>query len=630
MTQEAPATGAHPRVITPPTEAEGRDSFSRLWMAAVVACFVVAGHVWSVDTGLWLDDHSHFDHLRNGDWSFRSAVDAAELGIIGEVMDLWGRRETGLRFFRPIAFWIMRAEYTVGDWSPAVMHAFSMGWHFLCCMLVGALAMRCLGRRFWATVAASLMAIHPGHMATVQWIACQTEMMTTAFLLIGVLAYARHSGWPDRMFVRRYGEADQAEVLRTPPRTVTFAGIVTVICYMLALGCRENAVLFPLVCWLGDRLFGTARRRWVRWEHVAMGCGLVAYLVLRWVMLGGFPLPGKPYLMPIWDLGFPEFALHKISIYMIGLFAYVPVVPIGGRMYLADRPEWLYGGLVGTLLLLLAIRLLYRRSRGVTWAIVWLVCLFAPVIPVFASSHHLYLPGVAAALLMAAGLGALGGLRLPWGGRAPRPARWFCGLLIVVHVVALVTLTRAMGFAYSRGTLAEDLLVDDVVRRGRPIAEGDHLFFINIPVTAYYAVPAIKARLGLEELHGHVLTFSPDLLRMESPGEVEWQDRHRIRIRSGPDNRYLEGVTGQMLLGAMDLTGLTEKGRINAGLFAVTPHGIDDQGIRELVFEFNEPLDSPAYHFFYGSPRFAAYPLDVSRWLRERSSATTRTAADMP
>ena len=51
-------------------------------------------------------------------------------------MDLWGRKVVGLRFFRPVAFWILRIEYTIADWNPVWMHAFSLGWHALVGLLV--------------------------------------------------------------------------------------------------------------------------------------------------------------------------------------------------------------------------------------------------------------------------------------------------------------------------------------------------------------------------------------------------------------------------------------------------------------------------------------------------------------
>jgi len=624
-------------------------------MVGTIALFVLAGHIWSLGTGLYLDDHAHFEHLYRGDWSLRSAVEASRLGIVGEVMDLWGRREAGLLFFRPIAFWIMKIEYTAAAWQPAIMHLFSMLWHFGCCLLVAALAMRCLGRWFWATVAASLMAIHPGHMATVYWVACQTELITTTFLLIGILAYSRHAGWPQPLLTRHLGTDTRFRSTAPPARTITLSGLVAVLCYGLALGCRENAVLFPLVCWAGDRLFGSPRAGRLRWEYVCMGCLLALYLALRWHMLGGFPLPAKPYLMPVTDPEFPKFAIDKISIYLTALFLFVPVVPIGGRVFFSTRPLWLYGGLAVVALILVLIWLGYRRSRTLTWPMIWIGCFLAPVLPVFASSHHLYLPGVGMALLVGAGLAALRGAWSP-SSRAlqdsdgtikePRASAraaaqtstaipvlltffriWASRFLLVTLALGLTTMTWCLGFAYARGTLVEDLLIDDVAHRGREISNGDHLFFINMPVLAYYAIPALRARLGLEELHGHVLTFAPDLLHMESPGRLDVLDAHQLRIRSARENRYLEGVTGQMLLGVMNLTDAARKRRqLDADLFTVTPTEVDEQGIRELLFEFKQRLDSPEYHFFFGSPQFMAYPItlaDHSAINRQRPSRTT-------
>ncbi len=172
------------------------DGFSLPLAGLILAMFVGLGHGLSVRTGLYLDDYAHYEHLQDGDWSYRSAVDAARLGIVGEVLDLWGRQEAGLRFYRPVAFWIMRAEYTLVHWRPFAMHLFSLAWHFGCCALIGVIVAKFLGRRFWGLVAACLMAIHPGQASTVQWIACQTELMTTFFLLTGVLAYAKHACWP--------------------------------------------------------------------------------------------------------------------------------------------------------------------------------------------------------------------------------------------------------------------------------------------------------------------------------------------------------------------------------------------------------------------------------------------------
>jgi hypothetical protein len=157
-------------------------------------------------------------------------------------------------------------------------------------------------------------------------------------------------------------------------------------------------------------------------------------------------------------------------------------------------------------------------------------------------------------------------------------------------------------------------VVKDVKRQVRPLRDGDHLFFINLPVLSYYAIPSIEQELGYRDLRGHVLVFSPDLIRMESPSAVEFLDRHRLRVRAPADKRYLAGTTGTMLLGVMGIDKNLKQGQqLDGGLFTVTITDMDPEGVRELLFTFREPVDSPNYHFYLGSPQFMAYELPVPR-----------------
>lgn len=578
--------------------------------SGVIALFVLVGHLASIDTGLYLDDHAHYEHLRHYDWSFQSAVKSSRLGIVGDVMDLWGRHEAGLLFFRPIAFWIMKIEYTLVGFQPLGMHLFCLGWHFVCCLLTAALAMRFLGSRFWATVAGSLMAIHPGHMATVYWIACQTELLGTALVLTSVLAYAHYARWPIPVLS---SPGTPASALQPQAGASALFGLLVVAAYALALGCRENCILLPLVCWAGDWLCRSPGRRVLRPIIILMLLVTAGYFALRWQALGGFPLPAKPYLMPISDPQFPIYCLEKAAIYLIGLGLFIPIVPIGGNMFFASRWGLLAGGVAIVVLLLAVVWWRHRRTTGgVGWLLLWMACFFAPVMPVFASSHHLYLPGVGMTLLMAAGL-RLCALR--GDGRASSPARlWTAGTGMGVLAIGLSALTWAMGFTFSRGTLVEDVFIDNVVQRGKPIREGDHLFFINMPVLAYYAAPAIRCQLGLRELHGHVLTFAPDLLGMQRSSTLEIPDEHTLRLTAGAEDRYLEGITGQILRGMMSLEHQARAGEaIDAGAFTVTPLEVDERGIRQLSFRFTEPLAQDGYHFYFGSPQFMAYPVEVGR-----------------
>jgi hypothetical protein len=105
----------------------------------------------------------------------------------------------------------------------------------------------------------------------------------------------------------------------------------------------------------------------------------------------------------------------------------------------------------------------------------------------------------------------------------------------------------------------------------------------------------------------HVLTYSPDLLRMEHPCRLEQLDEHRFRIRIEGDRHWFSGALGRFLIEA-----LRPSGRLNTGdevrgeLFDAVVRDVDGDGVRELEFVFHEPLASERFCFYLGTPSCAA------------------------
>lgn len=635
--------------LSPAPACPAGEMITRWLMGVLVALFVVTGYAPSLRFGLWFDDHAHFLHLKEAGWSHRRAVEAAYLAVPGEVMDYWGRSEPLIRYYRPVAFTLMKIEYVLAGWRPEIMHGFSMGWHFLCAMLVGSLAMKFLGSRTWATVAACLMAIHPAHVGTVTWIACQTELMTTFFQLIAILAYSRHARWGELFtysdatmvgqsqgwFAGRLMEATALPSVLTadPDRRVSPAILLSLSCFAMALGCRENAVVLPVVCWLGDRLCGAGRRGWLRWEHVAMAVMVIAYLCIRHWALQGFYSLTWDRMAGISHLEMIRFLFDKPVVYLTGIFCCVPIVPGLTVGQPGGPPLALYAVAVAMFAAFLVIYRLFGRSPAVLWPVAAMLVTMTPTIPIYPSAHHLYLPSVGGVILMTSFMGLVGGIRRAPGQRLSRFRKWVLGAILASHAAGLTIVTVWRGHGLEVGTLPEDLLVEDVISRSpKPIRSGDHLFFINVPrMAALYPSCAVRARNGLSELYAHGLTYSPDALIMQAPGELQVLDRHRLRVRAPRESPYLGGMGGRVLRSMLGLPELKTGDTFRADLdryevkrdaddavsggdwYTVVIKEADDEGIRELEFVFNRPLDSPDYHFYFGSPQFMAYPVDVSR-----------------
>lgn len=621
-------------------------------IAAALLAGLIAGFFGrSIGYGLVLDDYNHRAELRAVDGSFRSLVEASHLGDPQRRVRMWWQDDADLYFFRPLAFLLMRATYVLGGWRPEVMHAASLGWFFAGAMLVYALTRRATGAFGWALLAAVVFVLHPNNFMAPRWIACQNELMATAFVLAGLLAYGWFSDW----------WSGRSAAHRGPTRWVWFA--LAMLCLAAALGCRESAVvLLPLVmlgdwacgcrivgvregilkpavtepgaqsdgsdttaaCWSGrptvcpDTLQPHRRDAGATWvsgrilvAYALMVATIAAYLVLRHAMLGPLTIPQKPYAYPPGEPGFVAFVAGKLGYYLLGLWACVPIVGFSGQEQLRSHPA-LFAGAVAVILALWAVLLVRFRGRRRIWLWLGLATLpLTPVLPVFASSHHLYLPiagvGIAVALVgswLAEGVrqGSRRRLRVCQAGLATAIA-----MVLAAFAGAAVVIDQAVEGLSASGQLT----IRQVLHFGGPFAPGDKLFFINLPMLAFNCMPAIEEARDVAPLEGYVLTFAPAFLGMARPGRLEQLDDHRLRVSlDGPG--YFSGLIGRSILQGIGRDRPWAVGTtFSTAEFTVIVADADATGVQAFIFSFRRPLRDPSYHFFFGSPTFDAYPVQV-------------------
>lgn len=580
----------------------------QFWGAVLLLAVLIGGmHGRSVFYGLFLDDHAHFKQLRECGWSLRELVDACRLELVGGVVDYWWLPDVTLRFFRPVSFAVMKLSYTLTGWSPAALHVLSMLWHLANCAMLMLLLNRLGARPLLALGVAALFSIHPGHVATVQWIAVQTELMVTAFLIGATLCWARYRGW--------WGE---------PPAGPHLAGGAIVL-YALALGCRENAIMLPAILLIGDWV--TLRPRGLRvfdarwWVPGLIVAALTAgYLALRTTMLGEASLPPKPYVIGPGDAGFVRFLVDKTCYYLLGEFLLVPIIPFGGVRYFREIPAWFYG-LTATVLVLPLLCVLLSRRRPAVWlGFAWLLLFMLPVLPAFESPHHLYLPGIGwtifAMLLFQLGAGAA----------QPGESR----VAMVRHSIAW---TFGVGFgcllgmvsyfstlATDVGQTVEDLVADEVCSAEPPIRSGETVYVFNLPILAHYLQLSIEERLGVEDVRVHALTWSTRVLGNRTPSELRVVDDRTLEVEVA-DDRWFAGPLGHLVAEANGRPLPVDIGRpvvrpefrverIDAG-GAGDGGSAGADGIAALRFVFAEPLTRPGVRVFWGSTERWACPVPI-------------------
>ena len=111
-----------------------------------LAALIAVSHGRSLRYGLFMDDYAHFRQLQECGWSIGELAAACRLELVGGILETWSMPDITLRFFRPLAFGLMKLTYSLCGWSPGVMHVASLVWHLAVTLLLMSLLRR-LGAR---------------------------------------------------------------------------------------------------------------------------------------------------------------------------------------------------------------------------------------------------------------------------------------------------------------------------------------------------------------------------------------------------------------------------------------------------------------------------------------------------
>lgn len=553
-----------------------------------LALLIAVHHGRSIGYGLFMDDYAHFRQLQECGWSIGELAAACRLELVGGILETWSMPDITLRFFRPLAFGLMKLTYSLCGWNPGVMHVASLVWHLAVTLLLMSLLRRLGATAGLSWTVSALFAIHPAHVATVQWIAAQSELMVTAFLLSATLCYLN----------ARERSADGR--IRWILSSIAF--------FILALGCRENAIVFPLLVAALEISGARPGRRGRIGYLVALVAAAIIYLALRSYYLGGIALPPRPYVVPPGAPDFLPFVANKLCYYLLGEFLLVPCVPLSGLSYLTAHPAAFYGSSAVIIILLLTACIRHLRRLELLGPI-WLVVSMAPVLPAFESPHHLYLPGIGWAIVIMIVLRAFGRARnARFQARRPRKALML-GCITAMAVV-FSGVTFFYGLALDTAQSVEDRIVDEVVSSPSPPRNGDTLYFLNLPLIGHYVRLAVEHETGVRGLRAVVLTWSPRVLGMATPAEWTPVNERTIEVRIAGD-RYFSGPIGVLVAQTSGRSRpIDPRETLRHNGVTVELIEADQRGIAALRFTFDQPLGTSAARLYWGSTVRWATPIE--------------------
>jgi len=290
------------------------------------------------------------------------------------------------RFSPTTGLWTLLSRDAIGgtySWRPMLQLSFALNhvlwgvnpfgyrlmalvWHAAAACMVYALTVPLTGR--WrAGGAATVFAVHPLHVESVSWTCAQGSLMTTAFVLLALLAFVH---WRVRG-----GRA-----------------VWVLIPFALALAAQENAVVLPALVVATDVLLpdGTAQRRRRVALYAAMLAVLAGFFWVRRVVspaLLNFTMVGFDPRWPVTMGGLVRFLMTKVGLTGALLLtldsAASGVLPVVGMLGVAALAWWRLGSAVGL------------------WGLLWIGIAFAPfsLLLLGPVPRYLHLPAAGFALV---------------------------------------------------------------------------------------------------------------------------------------------------------------------------------------------------------------------------------------
>lgn len=572
------------------------------------ANFAAHGHaLWD---GLFLDDHWHVLRLAENNWSLRELFEATTIAP-DRFMAMWWQEESlSWWYVRPFAVFVAKVVYHLSEGSVKALHVVSILLHLVNALMVHHLVLRMSRRRFWAVVAALLVVVYSHSVYAVAWLAAQNALLQTTLTLGGLLLYARASRLDLYAGPRDEDALSELQPRRAPP--LAWPALVGFFaCWGLGLFSRESAVVLPVFAVAFDLAFGG--RHYLRARlglYTVMAVFAGAFILWR-VVFFDHPMPDF-YVQRPGGFEYIFWWTAKLLHYLTATVWLSPmsIGPSGRFNPWRETP----GDIVLMVVILAVMSVGYymaaRRVRGFWIWPLWILLGLLPVVPIVATPHNGYLPSIGFAVAMAIGP-ALRDVTRP-----TSVGRWCTGVAIwfLIATTTYMPIYRPMWYsvmAAERMTIAQAMELP-------PAPQTRDVFFINLPFVNIYATYHLDealgrgARLGVREqaaplYRTHVLTFAPDLLRVEQPCRVEQIDEHRFRLSMEGERPWFSGALGRFLIEAQRPSGRFHSGdRTSSEHFVATVLRADEQGVREIEFEFYEPLASERFCFYLGTPTCAA------------------------
>lgn len=569
-----------------------------LYVSSGLLLVVLAAHIVSVNSGLFMKDYWHRAVIRSRGWEMRDQLLSDRFELPGQINHLWWQEKPlSQPTCRPVAMYIMKAEYLLTGGRVWAQHVLSLLWHTLACMLVFHVVRWLMIARPWCFLAGALVAVSPHSVVTVGWLSARSELAGAVFFLGAFLAYANASAVEH---VRRSRRSHRLYQVGWESVHISWL-TATAILWILSILCWEPALILPALLILLDVGYGGRALLIYRAPvHLAMVSVAAAFTYWRFVV---FPEQFASPFPPTWPEGWHTvpWAAGRLLQLLVGLLLGQPLLSEVLRLEILAK-ERILPLLLMALILVPVLAWYEYASRTLRCRLLWplwMVVILAVCAPSFVLPPIGYLPFVGCAIMCVIMLSQVQGRVLR-----------IMGILLACGILGPFVVTTLLWRGVMR---SEQLLYADAYANAPRPMPGGQAFFINLPLAGLYAPVAMQEMWSLAELKqppdlaGHVLTFSPSPLMMAGDCVIEQPAENQLVVSTSGAS-YFSGVTGQILrLYTHNDAPFTAGTVVQGEVFDTEVLEADEEGVRKLKFTFVQPLASQNYQFYLSSAKRPLY-----------------------
>lgn len=271
--------------------------------------------------------------------------------------DMAGRASGESNFYRPLQMLVYTMDYIFGKLNVVPYHISSIIFHILVALALYGLAYLVFENEIVPFVASILFVTHPIHTGVVAYISSLADSMVTFFMLLCLISYIKYS---------RGGKS-------------AFFYVLSLLSFLLALLCKELAVVFPLLLMAYDYIY--KGRKGMSLKRHGPFLALDAFYIFLRVTILHFPARNTTMLYDIFQ---------RIPAIFQSLFDYIAKLLFPSDLHMeygfvlpSVADPRVAGGILIAMLLIWTIIISIKKAKAVSFALTWFLVLYLPISNIF-------------------------------------------------------------------------------------------------------------------------------------------------------------------------------------------------------------------------------------------------------